>query len=120
MLSPFWQDVHTSLKETLWDYTNLDFWLYRLSVSFYVRHMIQLGIGPVFLTFLGTSCCYRQTCHSVGYATNLMRFMVCFIIFCTIPEILVFPGRLARRVWLKEYLLALLEYSAKRAIATAA
>ncbi len=118
MSSLFWQDVGTSLKETLWDYTSLDFWLYRLSVCFYVRHMVQLGIGPVFLTFLGTSCC-RQACHSVGYGTYLVRFMVCMIVFCTIPEILAFPGRLARRVWLKQYLRAFLKHSEKKAIVAA-
>ena len=119
MPSAFWQDVHTSLKETLWDYTSLDFWLYRLSVCFYVRHMIQLGIGPIFLTFFGMSCC-KHVSRSVGYGTYLLRFMVCMIVFCTIPEILAFPGRLARRIWLKQYLRAFLEYSGKRRTATAA
>jgi hypothetical protein len=114
----FWQDVRTSFKETLWDYTSLDFWLYRLSVCFYIRRMVQLGIGPIFLTFLGASCC-KQTCMSVGYGTYLLRFMMCMIVFCTIPEILVFPGRVARRVWLKQYLRALLKHSGKRATVAA-
>lgn len=95
-----WRDVVASLKETTLDYTCSRFWLCRLTFSFYIRHMLQLGLGPVYISFLGACCC-NKAFLSLGYMEYAMRFLACLAICCIIPELLAFPCRVAYRIWLK-------------------
>ena len=99
----FWRDVVASLKETASDYTSLRFWLCRLTLSFYVRHMLQLGMGPIYITFLGACCC-NKAFLSLGYMDYALRFLVCLVVCCAIPELLAFPCRVAYRIWFKHYI----------------
>lgn len=95
-----WQDVVSSLKETALDYTSLRFWLCHLSLSFYIRHMLQLGMSPIYITFMGACCC-NKAFVSLGYMEYIRRFLVCVVVCCAIPELLAFPCRVAYKVWLK-------------------